>query len=230
MLLKFILQMRENPDLQEAFLTDPDGALAQRGLSEEERAILLCGDQKLIARAIAREIKRGGEVDLGAFSDEARQVLALGDEKRIAQHFARRPEMMAMMPSPTPGPWIYPDGGARAGRNITGIAPNFGRRGSTVTVFFYGSYFHDKYAGVELRHTAPDHRVPGVVGAVTGANQRRSSVPVTFKLGATIPTGVYKIFVHRAGEDWVQVGNIPFSVLAQQNIRAFSGKKQQRVA
>jgi hypothetical protein len=209
MLLKIILQMKVDPDLQQAFLADPEGALAQRGLSEEDRAILLCGDQERIAEAIEREVADPGDVDLGAFSDEVKQVLQSGDKKRIARKLV---ESQAFM-MPTPGPWIYNDSRGTRERRITGIDPSEGKRGTVARIVCKGAYFEDTYAGAELRHAQSGDRISALVIMVTKPNLPQSEGVLKFRLEENARTGAYKLFLRRTPtESFKEAISITFTV------------------
>jgi hypothetical protein len=209
MLLKIVLQMKNDPELQEAFLRDPEEALAQCGVSEEERAILLCGDEERVCEAIAHEVVHPGELDLEGFPDEVRQDLTSGDKKRIKKHLTGQ-SAPSFLSRPA---WIYVEGSFRASRSINGIDPASKKRGSPVTITCYGSYFEAAYAGVQLRHTTSAHIITGSLGAVSGPNQKSSSVQVTFNLAANTPAGAYRLFVRTMGAgDYQQASTITFRV------------------
>lgn len=218
MLLKVIRQMKENPDLQEAFLHDPDGALAKQGVPAEERTILLGGDQEQLGRAIAREAAQADEEDLAACSEEVKQILVCGDEERIAQYFSKLPQgpasMVSMlMPSPAPGPWIYNDNGRNVEQHITDIEPKQVARGNIARIVCTGAFFEATYAGAELRHSTFNDRIPAFVIQITKPHVKRSEGVLKFDLKGNPRTGVYHLYVRRkAGEDFKQAIGIQFKV------------------
>ncbi|WP_437727594.1 MULTISPECIES: hypothetical protein [unclassified Sorangium] len=57
MLMFFIADLARDPNLQAAFSEDPERAMAQAGLSDEQKALLRTRDPKRIADAVAQEVE-----------------------------------------------------------------------------------------------------------------------------------------------------------------------------
>jgi hypothetical protein len=58
-LADFLIKMADDLDLQRSYATDPEAVMAQYGLTDDEKAALRTGDEKII---LSRMVRPGGVI------------------------------------------------------------------------------------------------------------------------------------------------------------------------